>query len=119
MWGSDTLDGGQGNDILFGGRDGDVFLYTRHSGIDVIQDFGSGRDEIRLFGLAAEEVRITPGWGQDIMEGAIGESSQQDAIFYDTRGTAALSDDIAFLILSDYNSGSLRMAEDGSHITIM
>ena len=70
------MDGGQGNDIFFGGRDGDVFLYTRHSGIDVIQDFGSGRDEIRLFGLAAEEVRITPGWGQDMMEGAFWESSQ-------------------------------------------
>ena len=116
--GSDVLDGGQGNDILFGGRDGDVFLHTRNSGIDVIQDFGNGRDEIRLFGLTAEEVRITPGWGQDIMEGVFGDSSRQDAIFYDNRGTAASSDDIAFLILSDYNTDGLILTEGANYITI-
>ena len=47
-----------------------------------------------------------------------GDSSRRDAIFYDTRGTAASSDDIAFLILSDNNTDSLILTEGTNYITI-
>jgi len=50
----DTLDGGAGNDILFGGRGADIFVFdTQDGGQDTIFDFTNGVDIIDLGGNSA------------------------------------------------------------------
>ena len=45
----DTLDGGMGNDIMFGGRGADSFAFdTQDGGADIVLDFTSGTDTLDL-----------------------------------------------------------------------
>ena len=46
--GADTLTGGAGDDALYGGSDGDTFVFASGCGDDTIHDFvaGSGSDDI-------------------------------------------------------------------------
>ena len=46
-----TLNGKQGNDVLFGESGADTFVFERGTGGDVIGDFEAGVDKIDLTGL--------------------------------------------------------------------
>lgn len=51
--GNDTLFGGAGNDVLTGGIGADVFQFVHSGGgIDQISDFDTAQDKLRLFGAA-------------------------------------------------------------------
>ena len=50
------IDGGAGNDSLFGQQGGDEFLFGPDSGRDTIFDFDPGQDSITLQGLNFNDV---------------------------------------------------------------
>ena len=54
--GSDLLSGGLGNDTLTGGAQGDVFVFRRGAGVDVITDFQDGVDWLQIEGVRRIEV---------------------------------------------------------------
>ena len=118
--GDDTLDGGDGDDRLEGGIGDDLFIYHKGDGLDVIFDFGKGNNTIELHGFSdISEIRIATGNGHDIKEGDYGDSAVEDAIIYNTMGTADLSDDLALVVLSDYNADDLTMNESGNYLFIV
>lgn len=59
--GNDTLNGGKDNDILIGGQGADTFVFTAHSGDDIIRDFESGKDRIDFtaLGLTFEDLQVS------------------------------------------------------------
>ncbi|MCA0871917.1 hypothetical protein LCL97_13845 [Seohaeicola saemankumensis] len=57
--GRDTLDGGTGNDRLTGGAHGDVFVFQRHAGDDIITDFVDGVDRIDLSAFSINPANIS------------------------------------------------------------
>ena len=73
---------------------------------------------MHFYKFKTEDVRIASGHGHDIKEGDYGDSAIEDTIIYDTKGTSDLSDDIAFLILSDYDADDLTMYESGSLLIV-
>src|SRR5260221_2266141 len=77
--GADTLIGGSGNDTLAGGEAGDLYLYARGDGDDVISEAGdaASTDVLRFTDIASTEVALprqasgdllatvaTGGWGK-------------------------------------------------------
>lgn len=54
--GSDLLSGGLGHDTLTGGAQGDVFVFRRGAGVDVITDFQDGVDWLQIEGVRRIEV---------------------------------------------------------------
>lgn len=55
--GNDILMGGKGVDRLIGGTGNDVFVLQKNSGLDIVLDFQDGRDRIGLAdGLQFENV---------------------------------------------------------------
>ena len=46
--GSDKLFGGQGNDKMTGGSGADTFVFSKHSGRDIITDFDIKKDMIQI-----------------------------------------------------------------------
>jgi|ETNmetMinimDraft_16_1059900.scaffolds.fasta_scaffold49365_2 hypothetical protein len=47
-WGKDILEGGEGDDFLWGGLGSDTFVYNTGDGSDLIRDFTKGEDMIEL-----------------------------------------------------------------------
>jgi len=119
--GADRIYGGGGNNVLHGGDGRDIFGYSIDTigGLDIIEDFIAGDDKMHFYKFKTEDVRIASGHGHDIKEGDYGDSAIEDAVIYNTRGTSDLSDDIAFLILSDYDADDLTMNESGSYLCIV
>ncbi len=57
---ADTLEGGLGNDFLFGGNGSDTYIYTLGDGADAINDNGSADNDIlQLNGIASSDVVIS------------------------------------------------------------
>jgi Ca2+-binding RTX toxin-like protein len=62
----DFLSGDLGDDVLNGGDEDDIFAIRRDAGMDIIEDFGDGRDQIGLqFGLQLSELNIVQGSGDN------------------------------------------------------
>lgn len=53
--GADDLIGGEGNDILAGGSGADSFVFSRHSGLDMIRDFNLADDLLTFVDLSSAE----------------------------------------------------------------
>lgn len=52
---ADILDGGSGNDVMFGGRGADTFIFdTKDGGQDTILDYSAGVDQIEISGGDAD-----------------------------------------------------------------
>ena len=117
---NDTLDGGVGADTLFGGDGNDTFYFSsfRLKYTDIIADFGNSDDIIHLVHMKTEDIRIASGHGEAIRQNDYGDSTVEDAILYQTHGTADHEDDTAFLILSDFNADGLILTEGTNYITI-
>nr|WP_280529685.1 cadherin domain-containing protein [Novosphingobium aerophilum] len=49
--GDDVLDGGEGNDTLNGGIDNDVYIVTRSSGADTINNYDPSGDDVDMIGF--------------------------------------------------------------------
>jgi len=54
------LDGGEGDDILFGGKGADTFVFLENAGDDTIVGFENGRDKIDLtaFNFSFQDLHI-------------------------------------------------------------
>lgn len=52
-------DGGAGNDILFGGREANTYIFRAGYGHDIIKDDGGNNQSVRFFGLEPDDVVIT------------------------------------------------------------
>ena len=119
--GDDRLEGGGGNNVLNGGDGRDIFEYTISTigGLDIIENFTAGDDKMQFYKFKTEDVCIASGHGEDILENEYGDNTVEDAIIYDTKGTSDLSDDIAFLILTDYDADDLTMNESGNYLVIV
>ena len=116
--GNDLLRGNDGNNVLHGGDGRDTFHFSKISFFDIIKDF-TDDDKMQFYKFKAEEVRIASGHGHNIKEGNYGDSAVEDAIIYDTKGTADLLDDLALVVLSDYNADDLTMNESGNYLVIV
>jgi uncharacterized protein (TIGR01370 family) len=57
--GNDVLNGGKGNDTLYGGSGADQFVFSKHSGIDVVKDFNSDTDRLKIIGEVNYETYAT------------------------------------------------------------
>lgn len=58
--GDDLLWGGRGDDELYGGAGNDTFVLAKGEGVDIVYDFGAGRDVFGLAdGLAFEDLSFT------------------------------------------------------------
>lgn len=66
----------------------------------------------------AEDIRIASGHGEAIRQNDYGDSTVEDAILYQTHGTADHEDDTAFAILIDHNVDDLILTEGTNYITI-
>ena len=122
--GINLLDGGAGDDHLTGentiyrGGEGDD-LFVMRNALNFIEDFGLGNDKIHinieaLTGLTPAElgskpllqvVRTFVDTGRQANDATIG-----DVIIYDARLTADRTDDIALLVLEDYE-GPISLAQ--------
>jgi VCBS repeat-containing protein len=57
---ADTLEGGLGNDFLFGGNGSDTYVYTLGDGADAINDNGAGStDVLQLSGMLSTEITLS------------------------------------------------------------
>lgn len=54
--GNDTLNGSVGNDTLLGGRGDDTYIFTSGGGQDVIDNSGGGADTLRFEGISFNQV---------------------------------------------------------------
>jgi Ca2+-binding RTX toxin-like protein len=74
--GDNILNGGTGEDTLYGGSGRDMFVLASESGIDTIFNFTVGSDYLGLLnGLTFEQITITQGIGTNTSDTLI---SKQD-----------------------------------------
>ncbi|QIZ71208.1 calcium-binding protein [Oxynema aestuarii] len=69
----DILIGGEGNDVLVGGKGNDAFIISPGDGVDIIEDFGDGKDQIGLDGGLSFDMLNIMQDGSDVLISANGE----------------------------------------------
>ena len=95
--GGDTLMGGTGDDTLEGGPKGDVFVFGRRAGNDVITDFEDGSDLIDVSGIGLGgfgqlSAAITTARGNAFIDWAVFGGEGQVTILAAGGGTLDASD---------------------------
>ena len=98
----DVLDGGAGDDILFGGRGADSFVFdTQDGGMDTVLDFTSGTDTLDL-GANADFDSFA-----EIM--AAGSQAGQDTVFDFGDGNTLTLENVILSELTEADFGILMM----------
>lgn len=64
---NDILDGGLGDDVLYGGPGADRFVLRSGDGIDTIMDYVDNIDQFLLDGLVFEDLTIAQGIGEALI----------------------------------------------------
>lgn len=92
--GKDVLSGGMGVDVLTGGKDGDRFLFDAAlgSGVDVIKDFGNGKDKIVLDDDIFTDVGLIGKLAKSAFTVGSKAGDESDRIIYDREAGLLLYD---------------------------